>query len=107
MGVVALTEQLDNPWNLARVLEQQESERRDGSTADVVGRVRDGDMKEFPYSIIVGCSGIGQRERVDTAVAQDRILGARQFVGWATHEHSHTFSANNCLTIPSASSCRP
>ena len=75
MGVVALTEQLDNPWNLARVLEQQESERRDGSTADVIGRVRDGDMKEFPYSIVVGCSGIGQRERVYTTIAQDRILG--------------------------------
>jgi hypothetical protein len=44
MRIIAFTQQLHNPRNLPRILEQQECQRSDSGTADIIRGIRDGDM---------------------------------------------------------------
>lgn len=53
VGVVALGQQLDNPWYLRGVLEEQEGKTRNSSTTNVVRSVRYGDVQKLPDGGVV------------------------------------------------------
>jgi hypothetical protein len=74
MRVVTLTQQLNDPRHLRRVAEEEETESGDGGATDVVVDVRDGDVEELADGGVVARSGVGEGERVDTAVAKDGVL---------------------------------
>jgi hypothetical protein len=44
MRVITLAEQLDDPWDLTGVLEEEESERCDSSASDIIRGIGHGDV---------------------------------------------------------------
>ena len=74
VGVIALTEELYNPRNLTGDFEEQESESRDRSPANVIRGIRNSSVQQSANSIVIGCPGIGKREGVDAPISKDRIL---------------------------------
>jgi len=74
MGVIALTEELYNPRNLAGVFEEQESESRDRSPANIIRGIRNSGVQQSTNSIVIGCPGIGESEGVDATISKNGIL---------------------------------
>jgi len=69
MRVVTLAKQLNNTRNGTRVLEKQEGKGSHCCSPDIIRRIRNSNMQEFPDGVVVGSSGIRQGKGVDTTIS--------------------------------------
>lgn len=72
--VVTLGEELNDPRDLGRVSEEDETESGDGSSSNVVRHVRDGNVEDLPDGLVVRGSSVGHGDGVDSSVSESGVL---------------------------------
>jgi hypothetical protein len=71
VGVVALAQQLDDPWHLMVITEHDEAERRDSGSSHVVADIGDGYVKKFADSFVAGGTRIGKGDGKHATVSEE------------------------------------
>lgn len=74
MWVVALTQQLNDPWHLCVVPEEYESQTGNSGTTNVVIGIRNRDLQKLSCRLVVACPRVGKTDGVHATVPKDSVL---------------------------------
>lgn len=77
VGIIAFTQELDNPGHLVRSFGEDKGQGSHSSPADIIRSIRYSYMQQFAGSAIVGGACVGESDGVDASVSENRILRAR------------------------------
>jgi hypothetical protein len=72
--VVALCQQLNDPWHLGMVPEQDETKSSNGCSADIVIDIRHRKMKELLDHLVASGTSICESDREHTTISENCVL---------------------------------